>query len=68
MVENKIVTLAIHVVFDIEFIVKEVVLLKDGMLLDCDTTGNLLKCILDMVYKVKIKKNIYNIFRINTVF
>ena len=70
---NKIVILATHVVSDIEFIAKEVMLLKQGQLLACDTTDNLLRQIEDMVYEVtvpdgEVKKfekeyNVSNIFR-----
>lgn len=71
--ENKIVILATHVVSDIEFIAKEVMLLKQGQLLACDTTDNLLKRIENMVYEVTVpdgeveqfekKYNVSNIFR-----
>lgn len=71
--ENKIVILATHVVSDIEFIAKEVMLLKEGQLIACDTTDNLLKHIEDMVYEVVVpdggveqfeqKYNVSNIFR-----
>ena len=71
--ENKIVILATHVVSDIEFIAKEVMLLKQGQLLACDTTDNLLKRIENMVYEVNVpdgevehfekKYNVSNIFR-----
>lgn len=71
--ENKIVILATHVVSDIEFIAKEVMLLKQGKLLACDTTDNLLNRIEDMVYEVIVpygeveqfekKYNVSNIFR-----
>jgi ABC-type multidrug transport system ATPase subunit len=57
MAENKIVILATHVVSDIEFIAKEVMLLKDGELMACDTTDNLLKRIEDMVYEVVVPNN-----------
>lgn len=70
--ENKIVILATHVVSDIEFIAKEVMLLKQGQLLACDTTENLLKRIENMVYEVTVpdgkveqfekKYNVSNIF------
>lgn len=71
--ENKIVILATHVVSDIEFIAKEVMLLKQGQLLACDTTENLLTRIENMVYEVTVpdgkveqfekKYNVSNIFR-----
>ncbi len=55
MAENKIVILATHVVSDIEFIAKEVMLLKDGKLMACDTGEKLLSEISDKVFDVKIK-------------
>ncbi len=71
--ENKIVILATHVVSDIEFIAKEVILLKEGSLIACDTTENLLSQIDDIVYEVTVlsgeieqleqKYNVSNIFR-----
>lgn len=71
--EDKIVILATHVVSDIEFIAKEVMLLKQGRLLACDTTDNLLKRIEDMVYEAVVpdgdaeqferEYNVSNIFR-----
>ncbi len=71
--ENKIVILATHVVSDIEFIAKEVILLKEGSLITCDTTENLLSQIDNIVYEVTVlsgeveqleqKYNVSNIFR-----
>ncbi|MCH5202060.1 MAG: ABC transporter ATP-binding protein [Oscillospiraceae bacterium] len=71
--ENKIVILATHVVSDIEFIAKEVMLLKNGSLIACDTTENLLTRIENMVYEIKVpdgeveqfeqNHNVSNIFR-----
>ena len=52
--ENKIVILATHVVSDIEFIAKEVMLLKNGSLIACDTTENLLTRIEDIVFEVTV--------------
>lgn len=50
--ENKIVILATHVVSDIEFIAKEVILLKKGELVTCDTIPKLLKTIEDKTFEV----------------
>ena len=50
--ENKIVILATHVVSDIEFIAKEVILLKKGKLVTCDTIPKLLKNIEDKTFEV----------------
>lgn len=50
--ENKIVILATHVVSDIEFIAKEVILLKKGKLVTCDTIPKLLKTIEDKTFEV----------------
>ena len=71
--ENKIVILATHVVSDIEFIAKEVILLKNGSLIACDTTENLLTRIENMVCEVTVPDgevehfeqnyNVSNIFR-----
>ena len=70
---SKIVILATHVVSDIEFIAKEVMLLKQGQLIACDTTDNLLNRIENMVCEVTVhdgeveqfekKYNVSNIFR-----
>ena len=49
--ENKIVILATHVVSDIEFIAKEVILLKKGKLVTCDTIPKLLKTIEDKTFE-----------------
>ena len=50
--ENKIVILATHVVSDIEFIAKEVILLKKGKLVTCDTIPKLLENIEDKTFEV----------------
>lgn len=55
--ENKIVIFATHVVSDIEFIAKEIILLKSGRLVDCDTTPNLLSQIEDKVFEVEINSS-----------
>ena len=50
--KDKIVILATHVVSDVEFIAKEIILLKDGELLEKDTCHNLLKAIEDKVFEI----------------
>lgn len=55
--ENKIVIFATHVVSDIEFIAKEVMLIKKGKLIACDTTQNLLSQIEEKVFEVEINSS-----------
>lgn len=52
--ENKIVIFATHVVSDIEFIAKQIILLKSGKLIECNTTPKLLKSIDDKVFEVEV--------------
>lgn len=71
--ENKIVIFATHVVSDIEFIAKEVMLIKKGKLIACDTCENLISKINGKVREVKVPNgeiekyerdyNVSNIFR-----
>ena len=71
--ENKIVIFATHVVSDIEFIAKEVMLIKKGKLIACDTCENLISKINGKVCEVKVPNgeiekyerdyNVSNIFR-----
>lgn len=55
--EDKIVLISTHVVSDIEFIAKEIVLLKSGQLVSHDTCNNLTKEIEDKVFEVEIEKD-----------
>lgn len=57
---NKIVIIATHVVSDIEFIAKEVLILDNGILREKDTPENLLKGIEDVVYEVEINEQDVN--------
>lgn len=50
--EDKIVILATHVVSDIEFIAKEVILLKSGKLVACDNIAELLKTVEDKTFEI----------------
>ncbi|MDE5781467.1 MAG: ABC transporter ATP-binding protein, partial [Lachnospiraceae bacterium] len=43
--EDKIVLISTHVVSDIEFIAKEIIMLKSGQIASCDTCQNLIKSI-----------------------
>ena len=50
--EDKIVILATHVVSDIEFIAKEVILLKSGKLVACNNIAELLKSVDDKTFEI----------------
>ena len=54
--ENKIVLISTHVVSDIEFIAKEIILLKNGQLVSQDTCNNLTKDIENKVFEVETNK------------
>lgn len=70
--ENKIVIFATHVVSDIEFIAKEVMLIKKGKLVACDTTPNLLSQIEDKVFGLEIAsgelESYQNTYRVSNLF
>lgn len=53
---NKIVLLATHVVSDIEYTAKELILMKDGVLIAKDTPSNLIKMVTDQVWEIKVKE------------
>lgn len=55
---NKIIIWATHVVSDVESIAKEVLLLKNGILLAKDTPENLLKNIEGKVYELLVPSNL----------
>lgn len=63
--EEKIVLISTHVVSDIEFIAKEIILLKNGKLISCNTCANLLKEIDGKVYEVEIRKEDLKFFQDN---
>lgn len=54
--EDKIVLISTHVVSDIEFIAKEIILLKQGKLVSHDTCPNLLSEIENKVVEVEIER------------
>jgi ABC-type multidrug transport system ATPase subunit len=70
--ENKIVIFATHVVSDIEFIAKEVMLIKKGKLIACDTTQNLLSQIEDKVFEAELAsgelENYQKTYRVSNLF
>ena len=54
-----------HVVSDIEFIAKEIILLKSGQLVSHDTCTNLTKEIENKVFEVEINKEVLKYFQDN---
>lgn len=54
--ENKIVLISTHVVSDIEFIAKEIILLKNGKLVSSDTYKNLIKEVETKVFEIETDK------------
>lgn len=63
--EDKIVLISTHVVSDIEFIAKEIVLLKNGRLVSHDACTNLLRQIESKVYEIEISKDELKYFQDN---
>lgn len=63
--EDKIVLISTHVVSDIEFIAKEIILLKKGQLVSHDTCTNLTKEIENKVFEVEINKEELKYFQDN---
>lgn len=63
--EDKIVLISTHVVSDIEFIAKEIILLKSGKLVFADTGSNLIKEIEDKVFEIEISKENLKYFQDN---
>ncbi len=70
--EEKIVLISTHVVSDIEFIAKEIILLKNGHLVSKDTCNNLTKTIENKVFEVEIEKEelpyFQNNYRVSNLF
>lgn len=70
--EDKIVLISTHVVSDIEFIAKEIILLKSGQLISHDTCNNLLKEIENKVFEIKIEredlKNFQDNYRVSNLY
>ena len=63
--ENKIVLISTHVVSDIEFIAKEIILLKGGRLVSHDTCQNLVKQIENKVFEIETDKENLKYFQDN---
>lgn len=63
--ENKIVLISTHVVSDIEFIAKEIILLKSGQLVSHDTCNNLIKEIENKVFEIETDKENLKYFQDN---
>lgn len=63
--EDKIVLISTHVVSDIEFIAKEIILLKQGKLVSHDTCQNLVNEIANKVVEVEIEKEELKYFQDN---
>lgn len=55
--KDKIVILSTHIVSDIEYAAKEVVLIKEGNLILKDNPNNILKTIKNQVWSVKVDEN-----------
>lgn len=62
---DKIVLISTHVVSDIEFIAKEIILLKSGRLISKDTCDNLIKEIENKVFEIEIDSGSLNYFQDN---
>lgn len=63
--EDKIILFSTHVVSDIEFIAREIILLKNGKLVSHDTCTNLTKEIENKVFEVEINKEELKYFQDN---
>lgn len=63
--EDKIVLISTHVVSDIEFIAKEIILIKNGRLISHDTANLLIDQINDKVYEIEIDKSELKFFQAN---
>ena len=63
--EDKIVLISTHVVSDIEFIAKEIILLKQGKLVSHDTCQNLVNEIVNKVVETEIEKEELKYFQDN---
>ncbi len=63
--EDKIVLISTHVVSDIEFIAKEIILLKQGKLVSHDTCQNLVNEIANKVVETEIEKEELKYFQDN---
>ncbi len=70
--KDKIVLVSTHVVSDIEFIAKEIILLKEGHLVSHDTCENLAKKIENKVYEIEISQEdllyFQNTYRVSNLY
>lgn len=70
--KDKIVLISTHVVSDIEFIAKEIILLKEGHLVSHDTCENLAKEIEEKVFEIEISQEdlpyFQNIYRVSNLY
>jgi len=60
---NKIVLLATHVVSDVEYIAKEVILIKEGKLLEKDEPANIIRSMQGKVFEAHINKDELTMFQ-----
>ncbi|WP_419743145.1 ABC transporter ATP-binding protein [Paraclostridium dentum] len=69
--KDKIVILSTHIVSDVEFISNEIIIMKDGKLVEKDTPNELLKSIKGKVHSLRIKENmlhkIQNEFKVSNI-
>lgn len=69
--KNKIVILSTHIVSDVEFISNEIIIMKDGKLVEKDTPNELLKSIKGKVHSLRIRENmlhkVQNEFKVSNI-
>lgn len=69
--KDKIVILSTHIVSDVEFISNEIIIMKDGKLVEKDTPNELLKSIRGKVHSLRIKEDmlhkIQNEFKVSNI-
>lgn len=69
--KDKIVILSTHIVSDVEFISNEIIIMKDGKLVEKDTPNELLKRIRGKVHSLRIKEdmlnNVQNKFKVSNI-
>lgn len=69
--KDKIVILSTHIVSDVEFISNEIIIMKDGKLVEKDTPNELLKSIKGKVHSLRIKEamlhKVQNEFKVSNI-
>ncbi|MEW8960455.1 ABC transporter ATP-binding protein [Paraclostridium dentum] len=69
--KDKIVILSTHIVSDVEFISNEIIIMKDGKLVEKDTPNELLKSIKGKVHSLRIREDmlhkIQNKFKVSNI-